>query len=269
MPQSHRLRVARMELLRNMLHQSIRLDRVLSDSGQRCVDLSPIKNYNFGWGPNFIAYPSSLAHTFQARQSFKQSGGGIDRILCDSDPQLRIWALSKITLLDGAPTFYSNHVLCFTCSTNESWTLHLFFATVLPPSDDRLTLWQWAQSKAAPDTILPIVQWRCRLQSPRSLAFMSCMFAALYTSIGCHQTQHATAFYIWTSPLCSSCACICMSISLCRYRVLIFFLYFLSSYIYIHLYLFLFIYICIHLYLIYAYIILYMYTIFSISLARF
>ena len=93
-------------------------------------------------------------------------------------------------------------------------------------------------SKAAPDTTLPIVQWRCRLQSPRSLAFMSCMFAALYTSIGCHQTQHATAFYIWTSPLCSSCACICMSISLCRYRVLIFFLYFLSSYIYIYIYIY-------------------------------
>jgi len=32
-----------MELLRKMLHQNIRLDRVLSDSGQHCVDLSPIK----------------------------------------------------------------------------------------------------------------------------------------------------------------------------------------------------------------------------------
>ena len=107
----------------------------------------------------------------------------------------------------------------------------------------------WVSSKAAPDTILPIVQWRCRLQSPRSLAFMSCMFAALYTSIGCHQTQHATAFYIWTSPLCSSCACICMSISLCRYRVLILCLYFISSYkyIYIHIciYLKISLYICI------------------------
>ena len=35
-------------------HQNTRLDRVLSHSGQHCVDLSPIKNYNFGWGPNFI-----------------------------------------------------------------------------------------------------------------------------------------------------------------------------------------------------------------------
>jgi len=113
----------------------------------------------------------------------------------------------------------------------------------------------WVSSKAAPDTILPIVQWRCRLQSPRSLAFMSCMFAALYTSIGCHQTQHATAFYIWTSPLCSSCACICMSISLCRYRVLILCLYFLSSYKYIYIYthLYLFKDLPIHLYFIYAY----------------
>ena len=35
-----------MERLRKMPHQNIRLDRVLSDSGQHCVDLSPIKNYN-------------------------------------------------------------------------------------------------------------------------------------------------------------------------------------------------------------------------------
>ena len=63
--------------------------------------------------------------------------------------------------------------------------------------------------------------------------------------------------YMWTSPLCSSCACICMSTFLCRYRVLIFFLYFLSSYIniftyyiyiyyiYIHLHIYIYIYICI------------------------
>jgi len=59
-----------MELLRKMPHQNIRLDRVLSHSGQHCVDLSPIKNYNFGWGPSFVAYQSSLVHTFQAPQSF-------------------------------------------------------------------------------------------------------------------------------------------------------------------------------------------------------
>ena len=41
-----RLHVVRMELLRKMPHQNIRFARVLSDSGQHCVDLSPIKNYN-------------------------------------------------------------------------------------------------------------------------------------------------------------------------------------------------------------------------------
>ena len=35
---------------------------VLSDSGQHCVDLSSIKNYNFGWGPNFVESPSSLVY---------------------------------------------------------------------------------------------------------------------------------------------------------------------------------------------------------------
>ena len=32
-----------MELLCKMPHQNVRLDRVLSDSGQHCVGLSPIK----------------------------------------------------------------------------------------------------------------------------------------------------------------------------------------------------------------------------------
>ena len=39
----------------------------------------------------------------------------------DPDQQLRIWTPSKFTLLDRAPPFYSNHVLWFTCCTNESW----------------------------------------------------------------------------------------------------------------------------------------------------
>ena len=34
--------------VRKMPHQDISLDKVLSDSGQDCVDLSPIENYNFG-----------------------------------------------------------------------------------------------------------------------------------------------------------------------------------------------------------------------------
>ena len=56
--------VVRMELLRKMPHQNIRLGRSLSGSGQHSVDLSPIKNYNFGWGPNFIESPSSLVQMF-------------------------------------------------------------------------------------------------------------------------------------------------------------------------------------------------------------
>ena len=113
-------------------------------------------------------------------------------------------------------------------------------------------------SKAAPDTILPIVQWRCRLQSPRSLAFMSCMFAALYTSTRGHQTQHATAFYIWTSPLRSSCACICYAcLSLCVDIVFWFSFCIFFLHIYIHTYLYLFIYI--NVYYIYTYIFTYVF----------
>ena len=55
-----RLHVVGMELLRKMPHQNIGLDTDLSDSGQHCVDLSPVQNYNFGWGPNFIESPSSF-----------------------------------------------------------------------------------------------------------------------------------------------------------------------------------------------------------------
>ena len=50
--------------VRKMPHQNIRLDKGLSDSGQDCVDLGPIEDYNFGWGPNFIESPSSLAQMF-------------------------------------------------------------------------------------------------------------------------------------------------------------------------------------------------------------
>ena len=42
-----------------------RLHSVLSNSGQHCVDLSPMENYNFRWGPNFIESPSSLVHMLQ------------------------------------------------------------------------------------------------------------------------------------------------------------------------------------------------------------
>ena len=43
-----------------------KLHSVLSHSGQRCVDLSPMENYNFRWGPNFLLEsPSYLVHMFQ------------------------------------------------------------------------------------------------------------------------------------------------------------------------------------------------------------
>ena len=42
------------------------LHGVLSNSGRHCVDLSPIENYIFRRGPNFIIKsPSSLVHMFQ------------------------------------------------------------------------------------------------------------------------------------------------------------------------------------------------------------
>ena len=59
-----RLHVVRMELLCKMPAQKIRLNRVLSDSGQHRVDLSPTRNYNFGWDPNFIEPPSFLVQMF-------------------------------------------------------------------------------------------------------------------------------------------------------------------------------------------------------------
>ena len=49
-----------------MSHQNSRLDILLSNSGQHCVDLSLMENDNFRWGPNFIIEsPSSLVHMFQ------------------------------------------------------------------------------------------------------------------------------------------------------------------------------------------------------------
>ena len=125
------------------------------------------------------------------------------------------------------PCSFHSHVLRMKAEHYTSWLQQSWLLPCGWVSSDISAV----SSKAVPDTILPIVQWRCRLQSPRSLAFMSCMFCSpLY--IRCHQTQHATAFYIWTSPLCSSRACLCISTSLCRYRVLIFFLQFLFIYRY-------------------------------------
>jgi hypothetical protein len=74
-----RLHVVRMELLRKMPRQNIRLDRVLSDSVQHCIDLSPIDNCDFGWTPNFIESRSSLVQMFYGLQR---------KITCCSDGTL-------------------------------------------------------------------------------------------------------------------------------------------------------------------------------------
>ena len=59
--------------------QNVRLDRVLSDSGQHCVDLSLTENCNFGWGPNFMESPYSLVQMFYDLQR---------RITCCTDGTL-------------------------------------------------------------------------------------------------------------------------------------------------------------------------------------
>ena len=161
--------------------------------------------------------------TLQARPSFDQFGRGLDRILWDSGQQLRIWAPSKITLLDRAPTFYSNHVLWFTCSTNESWTLHLFFATVLTPSDApvdeyHLTLWQWAQKQLRIQSSLSFngdagckvidhlhlcrvslqPAWNYLLQMSLSIVQLLCLYmhVSLFVSISCSDFISVIPFFI-------------------------------------------------------------------------
>ena len=60
---NRQLLVVRINLFPKMPHQNIGLHTFfLTHAGQHCVDLSPIKNYNFGWGPNFVESPSSLVY---------------------------------------------------------------------------------------------------------------------------------------------------------------------------------------------------------------
>ena len=55
--------LVQMNLFRQMPPQNIGLHTFFfCDSGQHCVDLSTIKNYNFRWGPNFVESPSSLVY---------------------------------------------------------------------------------------------------------------------------------------------------------------------------------------------------------------
>ena len=131
-------------------------------------------------------------------------------------------------------------------------------------------------SKAAPDTILPIVQWRCRLQSPRSLAFMSCMFCS---SLYLHQMLPNTACNCLLHMNLPIVQLLCMymhfylfvSISCFDFLSVIFFFIYVyihthNTYAYLFIYIYIYIYIYISLYIctLYIFIIcLYMYIIFS------
>ena len=83
--------------------------------------------------------------TLQARPSFDQLGHGLDGILCDSDPQVRLLSPSKITILDGpmlftVTTFFGSVVLhlkaadyvlfgwnsCATCLTRALGSIGFF-----------------------------------------------------------------------------------------------------------------------------------------------
>ena len=70
------------------------------------------------------------------------------------------------------PCSFHSHVLRMKAEHYTSWLQQSWLLPCGWVSSDISAV----SSKAVPDTILPIVQWRCRLQSPRSLAFMSCMF---------------------------------------------------------------------------------------------
>ena len=58
---NRQLLVVRMNLFPKMPHQNTGLRKFFLTQ-VNTVDLSPIKNYNFGWGPNFVESPSSLVH---------------------------------------------------------------------------------------------------------------------------------------------------------------------------------------------------------------
>ena len=47
-----------------MSHQHVRLAILPSSSGHECVDLGPIENFNFGWGPNLTEPPSFFGLMF-------------------------------------------------------------------------------------------------------------------------------------------------------------------------------------------------------------
>ena len=93
--------------------------------------------------------------------------------------------------------------------------------------------------KAAPDTIFPIIQWRCRLQSNRSLAFMSCKLAASMKLASTNEPLYCAA----PVPV-YACLSLCVDI--------VFWFYFCNSFLHIiHIYICICIYLDISLYSLY------------------
>ena len=84
------------------------LHGVLSNSGRHCVDLSPIENYIFRRGPNFIIKsPSSLVHMFQTFYRRYLLCFAVFRLATTAYfffawTRLSIWAPCKITISLGA-----------------------------------------------------------------------------------------------------------------------------------------------------------------------
>ena len=149
--QSGRLHVVRMELLCNMPHQSIGLDRVLSDSGQHSVDLSLSRNYNLDGAQTLSrTHLLWLKHSKLARASNNLAVGSIEFFVTrinswgfEPHQKLHFWIgvqLFTVTMFFGSHVLRMKAEQCF------------FFATVLTPSDApvdeyRLKLWQWAQNQ--------------------------------------------------------------------------------------------------------------------------
>ena len=97
-----------MNLFRKMPHQNIGL-RTFFLTQVNTVDLSPIENYNFGWGPNFVESPSSLVYMLYDLQQ---------TITCCSDEPKKIFRKMPHQNI-GLRTFFLTQVNTVDLSHNE------------------------------------------------------------------------------------------------------------------------------------------------------
>ena len=128
-------------LVQYRLARALRLDRILFDSGQHCVDLSPLCRFEphqeliiLDGAQTLSGYPSSLVQTFQARQSFstiwqwaRYNSLWLGSTVEDLSPikKLHFWIgpqLFTVTM------FFGSHVLRmkaehYTSSLQPSWLL--------------------------------------------------------------------------------------------------------------------------------------------------